>query len=138
MRAAIAATYRRSGGMECGRRAAVAPVNYAYYNKTIVFRTASEGVISQLAHRTNVAFEIDGIDEEARRGWSVVVRGTAERVMQAYDLVELWTKTGPVPWAAGTRTLHIAHHAPDHYGTPHRRRLAGKIVSEHRDSLKAP
>jgi uncharacterized protein len=84
------------------------PVNYAYYNKTIVFRTASEGVISQLAHRTNVAFEIDGVDEEARRGWSVVVRGTAERVMQAYDLVELWTKTGPVPWAAGTRTLHIA------------------------------
>ncbi len=84
------------------------PVNYAYYNKTIVFRTASEGVISQLAHRTNVAFEIDGIDEEARRGWSVVVRGTAERVMQAYDLIELWTKTGPVPWAAGTRTLHIA------------------------------
>ena len=84
------------------------PVNYAYYNKTIVFRTASEGVISQLAHRTNVAFEIDGVDEEARRGWSVVVRGTAERVVQAYDLVELWTKTGPVPWAAGTRTLHIA------------------------------
>lgn len=84
------------------------PVNYAYYNKEIVFRTASEGVISQLAHRTNVAFEIDGVDEEARRGWSVVVRGTAERVTQAYDLVELWTKTGPVPWAAGTRTLHIA------------------------------
>ena len=65
-------------------------------------------MISQLARRTNVAFEIDGVDEEARRGWSVVVRGTAERVMQAHDLVELWTKTGPVPWAAGTRTLHIA------------------------------
>ncbi len=85
------------------------PVNYAYYNKTIVFRTASEGVISQLAHRTNVAFEIDGIDEEARRGWSVVVRGTAERVMQAYDLIELWTKTGPVPWAAGPHAAYRYH-----------------------------
>jgi len=64
--------------------------------------------MSQLARRTNVAFEIDGVDEDARTGWSVQVRGTAERVMQAYDVVELWTKTGPVPWAAGERTLHIA------------------------------
>jgi uncharacterized protein len=84
------------------------PVNYAYYNKTIVFRTVPDGVMSQLVRRTNVAFEIDGVDEQARTGWSVVVRGTAERVMQNYDLVELWTKAGPVPWAAGERTLHIA------------------------------
>jgi nitroimidazol reductase NimA-like FMN-containing flavoprotein (pyridoxamine 5'-phosphate oxidase superfamily) len=84
------------------------PVNYAYYNRTIVFRTMPYGVMSQLARRTNVAFEIDGVDEEARTGWSVQVRGPAERVMQAYDLVELWTKVGPVPWAAGERTLHIA------------------------------
>lgn len=84
------------------------PVNYAYYNKTIVFRTAPDGVLSQLARRTNVAFEIDGVDEDARAGWSVVVRGAAERVMQNLDLVELWTKSGPVPWATGNRTLHIA------------------------------
>jgi nitroimidazol reductase NimA-like FMN-containing flavoprotein (pyridoxamine 5'-phosphate oxidase superfamily) len=84
------------------------PVNYAYYNKTIVFRTVPDGVLSQLARRTNVAFEIDWVDEEARTGWSVVVRGAAERVMQDFDLVELWTKAGPVPWAAGNRTLHIA------------------------------
>ena len=68
------------------------PVNYAYYNKTIVFRTVPEGVLSQLARRTNVAFEIDGLDEDARTGWSVVVRGSAERVMQDFNLVELWTR----------------------------------------------
>jgi hypothetical protein len=45
--------------------------------------------MSQLASRTNVAFEIDEVDEEARTGWSVVVRATAERVMQDYDLVQL-------------------------------------------------
>ena len=84
------------------------PINYAYYNKTIVFRTVPDGVLSQLARRTSVAFEIDGLDEEARTGWSVVVRGSAERVMQDFNLVELWTKAGPVPWAAGNRTLHIA------------------------------
>jgi nitroimidazol reductase NimA-like FMN-containing flavoprotein (pyridoxamine 5'-phosphate oxidase superfamily) len=84
------------------------PVNYAYYNETIVFRTVPDGVLSQLTRRTNVAFEIDGLDEEARTGWSVVVRGAAERVMHDFNLVELWTKAGPVPWAAGNRTLHIA------------------------------
>ena len=84
------------------------PINYAYYNKTIVFRTVPDGVLSQLARRTSVAFEIDGLDEEARTGWSVVVRGSAERVMQDFNLVELLTKAGPVPWAAGNRTLHIA------------------------------
>jgi nitroimidazol reductase NimA-like FMN-containing flavoprotein (pyridoxamine 5'-phosphate oxidase superfamily) len=84
------------------------PVNYAYNNKTIVFRTVPDGVMSQLERRTNVAFEIDGVDEDARTGWSVVIRGTAERVMQNFDLVELWTKAGPVPWAPGPRTVHIA------------------------------
>jgi nitroimidazol reductase NimA-like FMN-containing flavoprotein (pyridoxamine 5'-phosphate oxidase superfamily) len=83
------------------------PVNYAYYNNTIVFRTVPEGVLSQLARRTNVAFEIDGLDEDARTGWSVVVRGSAERVTQDFNPMELWTKAGPVPWAAGNRPLHI-------------------------------
>jgi hypothetical protein len=40
----------------------------------------------------------------------------AERVMQNFDLVELWTKAGPVPWAPGNRTLHHRHHPPDHHG----------------------
>lgn len=34
------------------------PVNYAYYNKTIVFRTVPDAVMSQLARRTIVAPEI--------------------------------------------------------------------------------
>jgi Pyridoxamine 5'-phosphate oxidase len=70
--------------------------------------TIGRVVMSQLARRTNVAFEVDGLDEQARTGWSVVVRGTAERVVQNYDLLELWTKARPVPWAAGERTMHIA------------------------------
>jgi len=85
------------------------PINYSYYNKTIVFRTVPDGVLSQLARRTNVAFEIDGLDEETRTGWSVVVRGAAERVTQDFDLGELWTKAGPVPWAVGNRTLAHRH-----------------------------
>ena len=85
----------------------ILPVTYAYYGKTVVFRTSPYGVLSSLERHTRVAFEIDDIDEERESGWSVLVLGSAERVTQEYTLTTLW-KTGPVPWASGTRNLFIA------------------------------
>ena len=85
----------------------ILPVTYAYYAKTIVFRTSPRGVLSSLERHTRVAFEIDDIDEEEQSGWSVLVMGSAERVTQEYTLTTLW-KAGPVPWASGTRNLFIA------------------------------
>jgi len=64
-------------------------------------------VLSQLAEPTNVAFEIDEVDQESGVGWSVVVRGRARAVTQAYDLTKLWVMDGLVPWAAGTRNLFV-------------------------------
>jgi nitroimidazol reductase NimA-like FMN-containing flavoprotein (pyridoxamine 5'-phosphate oxidase superfamily) len=83
------------------------PVTYAYYAKTIVFRTSPYGVLSSLERHTRVAFEIDDIDEERESGWSVLVMGSAEGVTAHYTLSTLW-KEGPVPWASGTRNLFIA------------------------------
>jgi nitroimidazol reductase NimA-like FMN-containing flavoprotein (pyridoxamine 5'-phosphate oxidase superfamily) len=83
------------------------PVTYAYYAKTIVFRTSPYGVLSSLERHTRVAFEIDDIDEERESGWSVLVMGAAEKVTQRYTVSTLW-KEGPVPWASGTRNLFIA------------------------------
>lgn len=85
----------------------ILPVTYAYYGKTVVFRTSPYGVLSSLERHTRVAFEIDDIDEERHSGWSVLVLGSAERVTQQYTLSTLW-KEGPVPWASGTRNLFIA------------------------------
>jgi nitroimidazol reductase NimA-like FMN-containing flavoprotein (pyridoxamine 5'-phosphate oxidase superfamily) len=85
----------------------ILPVTYAYYGKTVVFRTSPYGVLSSLERHTRVAFEIDDIDEERKSGWSVLVLGSAERVTQQYTLSTLW-KEGPVPWASGTRNLFIA------------------------------
>jgi uncharacterized protein len=85
----------------------ILPVTYAYYGKTVVFRTSPYGVLSSLERHTRVAFEIDDIDEERESGWSVLVLGSAERVTQQYTLSTLW-KEGPVPWASGTRNLFIA------------------------------
>jgi nitroimidazol reductase NimA-like FMN-containing flavoprotein (pyridoxamine 5'-phosphate oxidase superfamily) len=85
----------------------VLPITYRMYAGRVVFRTSPYGVISQLVRRTKVAFEIDEIDEVARVGWSVVVRGWAEAVKHDYDLETLWRTETDVPWATGNRNLYI-------------------------------
>lgn len=86
----------------------VLPVNYALYAGDVVFRTSPYGALSQLRQRTNVAFEIDDIDEEHGTGWSVLVLGSAKAVAHNDDLVRLWSSDVVVPWASGTRNLFIA------------------------------
>lgn len=85
----------------------ILPVNYRIYNDQIVFRTSPYGMLSELRQRTPVAFEVDGIDESAERGWDVLGRGFAEGVTMDYPLTQLWQK-GPIPWASGVRNLFIA------------------------------
>jgi nitroimidazol reductase NimA-like FMN-containing flavoprotein (pyridoxamine 5'-phosphate oxidase superfamily) len=86
----------------------VLPVTYGMYNGDVVFRTSPYGALSALADRTNVAFEIDEVDQDAGTGWSVLVRGWAQAVVGSYDLVTLWQMDGVVPWATGTRNLFIS------------------------------
>jgi hypothetical protein len=58
----------------------VLPVNYRVIKSQtlegpwIALRTRSGNVIDQMG--TKVCFEIDGVDEVDRQGWSVLVRGT--------------------------------------------------------------
>jgi len=85
----------------------ILPVTYRYWNGMVVFRTARDGPLAALAHRTRVAFEIDEIDDERETGWSVLVRGAASGVTQNYTLSTLW-RNGPVPWAGGVRNVFIA------------------------------
>ena len=44
----------------------VLPVTYGVYACDIVFRTSLHGVLSQLGNPTNVAFEIDNVDQAHR------------------------------------------------------------------------
>ena len=78
------------------------------YTGDIVFSTSPFGALSALANPTNVAFEIDDVDQQAGAGWSVLVRGRAKAVRQAYDVMTLWGTEGIVPWASGTRNLFVA------------------------------
>jgi uncharacterized protein len=85
----------------------ILPVTYACHDGTIIFRTSPYGVLSELIRPTDVALEIDELDQESRRGWSVVVQGRAQGVAEPAQLVRIWTVGGLVPWASGVRNVFI-------------------------------
>ncbi|WP_270887559.1 pyridoxamine 5'-phosphate oxidase family protein [Pedococcus sp. 5OH_020] len=84
----------------------ILPVTYQYRTGSVIFRTSRYGPLAGLARRTPVAFEIDGIDEQDKSGWSVLVLGFAEAIAHDHLLTSAW-ETGPVPWADGVRNLFI-------------------------------
>ena len=56
------------------------PVNYAVDGLDVVFRSTWGSKLEHAQHAGIVAFEVDGSDDEARLGWSVLVSGVAEVV----------------------------------------------------------
>jgi hypothetical protein len=76
------------------------PVNYVLVGDRIVLRTAPDSAIARYA-RGRVAFEVDHIEPERRRGWSVVIRGTAGRWAASCALPEDVVS----PWVGGPHDL---------------------------------
>jgi uncharacterized protein len=85
----------------------ILPVTYAYHDGTIIFRTSPYGVLSELVRPTDVALEIDELDQESRQAWSVVAQGRAQGVAEPDQLVRMWAVGGVVPWASGVRNVFI-------------------------------
>jgi nitroimidazol reductase NimA-like FMN-containing flavoprotein (pyridoxamine 5'-phosphate oxidase superfamily) len=90
---------------------AVLPVNYAWRDGAIVFRTAANGPLDEDL-RTGitdadyqVAFEIDSIDPTARTGWSVLIQGPAHHLTGAAE--DAVRQTGVESWAPGDRELFV-------------------------------
>jgi len=102
----------------------ILPVTYAWFEGAVIFRTSPYGVLSELMRPTAVAFEVDDFDEDQHHGWSVVVHGRAEAVAEHSELIRMWTTSGVVPWASGTRNLFIQI-------TPYR--LTGRRVAARAD-----
>lgn len=79
----------------------IVPVNFAVVEESIEVRTCSDTELAIYAPGHDVAFEVDHLDAERRRGWSVVVHGRCEVVAEpAHPLVP-----GPRPWADGDRRV---------------------------------
>lgn len=83
--------WERLGGTEFGRLAYhladevhIAPINYAVDGQTLVFRTAEGSKLLGVVMNTDVAFEIDDVDEEAESAWSVIARGAA-RILEGQE-----------------------------------------------------
>ena len=89
----------------------------------MIFRTSPYGPLSELSQPTDVAFEVDEIDQQHHEGWSVVVHGRAQGVERPDEVVRLWAASG-VPWAPGMRNLMIQI-------TP--TRMSGRIIAARPD-----
>lgn len=84
----------------------IIPVNYLFDDDTVVFRTDAGSKLAAALRRAPVAFEVDGVDENHRIGWSVVVRGHAEEVTNQAKLVQL-RQTPLVAWAPGAKEHYV-------------------------------
>jgi nitroimidazol reductase NimA-like FMN-containing flavoprotein (pyridoxamine 5'-phosphate oxidase superfamily) len=82
----------------------VVPVNYALDGERIIIRT-DPGTKFYAADREHVGFEIDGIDEATRTGWSVLVEGVAREVKSPEDpALQRAESLGVDTWVPGERT----------------------------------
>ena len=84
-----------------GNQPDIFPVNYVIDDGKVIVRTAEGTKLAAAIATGNVAFEIDGIDDEAQAGWSVVVHGvaceprTVEAVLHDHSLeLEPWARAG--------------------------------------------
>lgn len=85
----------------------IVPVNYTTVGDAVVFRTTPYSQLGTHAAGNQLAFEIDHIDYDDHRGWSVVALGTGQLVKDPAALEETTPFWNPKPWAAGARVLYI-------------------------------
>ena len=76
----------------------VLPVNFKWYENSIVFRTLEGQKLAAAAEHQHVCFEVDRWDPDRRTGWSVVVQGVAREVTNWAEDVRL-DQIGLFPWA---------------------------------------
>ncbi|MFI9749690.1 pyridoxamine 5'-phosphate oxidase family protein [Streptomyces collinus] len=85
---------------------AVLPVNYDVVDDALVFRTSPDAAPAA-AVGTEVAFEVDHIDDAMSQGWSVLAVGRAEAVRDPDEVRRLDTRAHTDPWPGEGRTLWV-------------------------------
>jgi nitroimidazol reductase NimA-like FMN-containing flavoprotein (pyridoxamine 5'-phosphate oxidase superfamily) len=65
------------------------PVNFVLDQHTVLFRTDEGTKLDAAIRGRPVGFEIDGVDEATRTGWSVLVRGEATEVIDRGELARV-------------------------------------------------
>jgi nitroimidazol reductase NimA-like FMN-containing flavoprotein (pyridoxamine 5'-phosphate oxidase superfamily) len=75
----------------------ILPVNFRYVDGEILFRTFDGEKFGAAQTNHRVAFEVDDWDAELRIGWSVLVKGRAETVVE-WDKARAADDLGLDPW----------------------------------------
>ena len=84
----------------------ILPVTYAYHDGTIIFRTSPYGVLSELVRPTDVALEIDELDQESRQGSGAHVDRAARRGSRAGRFIQhVVPADGVAPWASAAKIV---------------------------------
>jgi uncharacterized protein len=78
------------------------PINYVFDRGGIVFRTAEGTKLAASVLGRGVAFEIDGLDDEAGEAWSVIVKGHAVEIEGMYDVLDA-LELPLFPWHASPK-----------------------------------
>ncbi len=84
----------------------IMPVNYAYVDGEVVFRTGEGTKLNAATARAVVAFEVDAYDPGSAAGWSVLVIGRSSVVTDPTELAHL-DDYEITPWAGGTRNNYV-------------------------------
>jgi nitroimidazol reductase NimA-like FMN-containing flavoprotein (pyridoxamine 5'-phosphate oxidase superfamily) len=82
----------------------IRPVNYAFddRSRSVVFRTAPGSKVHALLNSADAAFEIDGVDEDERTGWSVIIQGVSDVISDPVEVRRL-DRLGLKPWTPGRK-----------------------------------
>lgn len=84
------------------------PVNFRLIGNEIVFRTAPGTKLAAAVSRAVLGFEVDHIEPEHRRGWSVLVVGLSRVVDDPADIDRLEQSGIDSWWASGSAFRYIA------------------------------
>jgi uncharacterized protein len=93
----------------------IAPVNYVMDGRHVLIRSGPGPKLQAAERGEVVAFEVDDVDEDAHRGWSIVVSGRAQRLSEE----EQGRVPTPTPWLQGPRR-HVVRIRPH--------RIAGRRI----------
>jgi nitroimidazol reductase NimA-like FMN-containing flavoprotein (pyridoxamine 5'-phosphate oxidase superfamily) len=84
----------------------IRPINYAFDvpTQSVVFRTGRGSKFHALLRAAHAAFEIDEVDDEGATGWSVIVAGAVEEIVNLAELeriagaVQSWEPSDKPYW----------------------------------------
>lgn len=83
------------------------PVNYVVSEGKIYFRTAEGSKLFTVSLNHDVLFEVDLVDQETQRAWSVVVKGDAE-VITSNAEINAADKLPLKPWLPTLKYNYVA------------------------------